>query len=229
MKESKTQRELRIKIPEDLYTQLENQARREGFASIEEYILSILTSSIRGRIQVDELEKLKSRLERYIQDELNKNLAVIENLKRQVIEIYEKIEDLDQRVKNLEESIKKIHEEKPREAITPRKTGIERLREEKVLFESKLPPRIQRDRLFAYFERMGAIIIKLSKERIAVDPDYWREFKEKLNEISTNKEEEIASILGSPGYELWRALYLDNAIYFDPKSKKWRFVEESNG
>jgi len=76
---------------------------------------------------------------------------------------------------------------------------------------------------------MGAIIIKLSKERVAVDPDYWREFKEKLNEISTNKEEEIASILGSPGYELWRALYLDNAIYFDPKSKKWRFVEENNG
>jgi len=99
MKESKTQRELRIRIPEDLYTQLENQARKEGFTSIEEYILSLLTSSIRGRIQVDELEKLKSRLERYIQDELNKNLAVIENLKRQVIEIYEKIEDLDQRVK----------------------------------------------------------------------------------------------------------------------------------
>lgn len=224
--EKKQERELRVRVTEDTYARLEDLARREGFTSVPDFVAHLLISITKEKTPVDEFERFKTRLERYIQDELNKRLASLEGLRKQVVELYEKIEELSQKVVNLEDSLKAKQEEKPKETIT-RRTGIERLREEKVVFESKLPARIQRDRLFAYFERMNAIVLKLSKERVAVDPDYWRDFKNKLSELSSSREEDISQVLGSTGYELWKALYRDSLIYYDPKTKKWRFVEGS--
>ncbi|MEM4434006.1 MAG: CopG family transcriptional regulator, partial [Thermosphaera sp.] len=90
-------------------------------------------------------------------------------------------------------------------------------------FESTLPPRIQRDAFFSYLEREGAVVLKLSRERIAVDREFWNEFKGRLFQaLTSNKDEEIKQVLGEKGYALWRALYDDNLIIFDPKTKAWR-------
>lgn len=226
MKNEKQFREIRVKIPEDAYSVLEKIALREGFSSISDYISSMILNAIKERaVSEDTSEKLKNKLERYIQDELNKRLSIVETLRRQVVEVYEKVGELEQRISGIESALKESRtDEKPR-VEAPRKTAIERLREEKIVYESKLPSRIQRDRLFSYFERMGAVVIKLSRERIAVDPDFWRDFKQKLlNELSSNREEDILSVLGDKGYMLWKTMYTDNMLVFDPKARKWRFI-----
>lgn len=225
MKTDRKIKEVLVQIPEELYNSLIELAKKSGYADINEYIVYVLETHLGEKPFPEEaLDRVKIKLERYIQDELNKRLAVIENLKKQLTDLYEKIETLASRIDRLEQS-SKDQASTPTSREQARKSGIERLREEKVVFESRLPSRIQRDRLFSYFERMGAVVLKLSKERIAIDPDYWKEFKNKLlNELSTNRDEDVLSVLGQVGYELWKTLYSDNAIIFDPRTKKWRFI-----
>lgn len=226
MKNEKQFKEIKVKIPEDTYSLLEKIALKEGFSSVSDYVSFIILNTIKERVISEDIsEKLKSKLERYIQDELNKRLSVVETLRRQIMEVYEKMEELEQKINSIESALKEGKIEEKTKVEVPRKTAVERLREEKVVYESKLPSRIQRDRLFSYFERMGVIVIKLSRERIAVDPDFWRDFKYKLlNELDSNKEEDILSVLGDKGYELWKTLYTDNMLVYDPKAKKWKFI-----
>lgn len=231
---SRSVREVKLNLPIDLYNELEKLAIEEGYSSVSEYIMMIIASFIATSKKTlpEDLSRLKARIERYVQDEVNKRLAVIDTLRSQVAELYEKLDVFEQKLNELESTIQKQKIESPSEETKeiPRvkktyKTGIERLREEKIVFESKLPRKIQRDRLFAYFEREGAIVLKLTKERIAIDPDFWREFKYKLlNELTTNVEDEIKNILGDKEFELWKALYSDNAIIYDPRARRWKFI-----
>lgn len=223
-------REVRILIDEELYEELRKKALELGFSDVPSYILDIVSRSLTAEKAGEEsLERIRSRLERYVQDEINKGLAQIETIRRQVADIIQRLEELEERVKSIEERGGPGVSEVEREAKPgkPYKTGIERLRDDKVVFESTLPARIQRDRLFSYFERMGAVVLHLSRERVAVDNEFWREFKEKLfNRVKTNSEEELKKSLGEKGYMLWKALYEDNMIVYDPKTRSWKPVSE---
>jgi len=238
MSESKRVKEVKLDLPVDLYNELERLAREAGYSSVSEYIVSVIENLVAftSRPLISDLDRWKTRIERYIQDEINKRLSLIDTMRSQIVELYEKLDSIQQRISELESTIQDMRREKvevvSEAQVLPTsrrryKTGIERLKEEKIVFESKLPPKIQRDRLFAYFEREGAVVLKLSKERVAVDPDYWREFKQKLLDLSTSVEEEIKSLLGDRGFELWKALYSDNAIIYDSRVKKWKFILNS--
>lgn len=223
MESSRRAREIKLEVPEDVHRALEELSRREGYESVDKLVHAIVVDYLKHRHE-DSFERMKVKLERYLQDELNKRLAGVETLRRQVSELYEEVDSIKHRVEALESAIKATTLER-RQARPPGKSAIERLKDEKILFESKLPPQIQRDRLFSYFERAGAIVLKLERERVAVDQEFWEEFKRKLeSEVTTNREDEIASILGEKGYKLWKALYSDNLIIFDPKTKRWRFI-----
>ena len=229
MQLEEARKEIKIRVPADVYSMLEDSARREGYSSVADYVVAVLTNIARSRQipqQEELIDRIRLRLERYVQDELNRRMSVIESIRKQVIELYEKIGSLEQKVNSIEASLSGVEKPGARAEVSSRKTAIERLKEEKVVFESKLPPRIHKDRLFAYFERSGAVVLKLSRERVAVDQDFWREFKYKLlNEVNSNRDEDILAVLGEQGYELWKALYGDNMVIFDPKYKKWRFVQ----
>ncbi|MEM4481359.1 MAG: CopG family transcriptional regulator [Desulfurococcaceae archaeon] len=220
-------KEIKIELPEELHSTLEELARREGWGSVHELVLSIIANYAKRDREIkgeDSTEKMRVKLERYIQDELNKRLAGVETLRRQISELYDELDSIKHRLEAIESSTKGRATDRPQQRPSG-KSAIERLKDEKVLFESKLPATIQRDRLFSYFERTGAVVLKLSRERIAVDQEFWEEFKDKLtSEVSSNKEEEITQVLGQRGYALWKALYNDNFIIFDPKTKKWRFI-----
>ncbi|MEM2024737.1 MAG: CopG family transcriptional regulator [Desulfurococcaceae archaeon] len=219
-------KEIKIELPEEIHSALEELARREGWGSMHELVLSIIANYARRERETqreDFTEKIRVKLERYIQDELNKRLAGVETLRRQVSDLYDEVDSIKHRLEAMS-STKGRATDRPQQRPSG-KSAIERLKDEKVLFESKLPGTIQRDRLFSYFERTGAVVLKLSRERIAVDQEFWEEFKDKLtSEVSSNKEEEITQVLGQRGYALWKALYNDNFIIFDPKTKKWRFI-----
>ncbi|MEM4850710.1 MAG: CopG family transcriptional regulator [Desulfurococcaceae archaeon] len=233
MKSESRVKEIKVQVPEDIYVVLEELAKKEGYLSVPDYVASILVNLARSQRvpPLDELvEKLKTRLERYLQDELNRRISVVEGLRRQVVELYEKLEAVEQRVSALESSLREVEAGRARTVVEtrPRKTAIERLKEEKVLFESILPARVQRDRLFAHFERAGIVVLKLNRERVAVDPDFWQVFKHKLlEEVNSNKEEDVLATLGDKGYELWKALYSDNLLIFDSKTRKWRFLQST--
>jgi len=220
---SSRSRKIVLEIDEDTYKKIVNKAENEGFTTLTDYILMLIKREISYEtvLNIDELyEKLKTRIQRFIEDEMSKYVQLINENRAKIAELYEAIDQLKNSVEDLKKRIEQPVSYKARQ--TGRKTGIERLREEKVVFESKLPSYIRRDQFFNYLEREGAVVLKLSKERIAVEPSFWSEFKKKLfEEINFDDEEKIKKILDNPGYELFRKLRDEALIYFDSKEKKW--------
>ncbi len=218
---NKRKRKITLELDEDLYKILVEKSEYEGFSLLTDYIVHILNKHIRGEptIRYEELiNKLKPRIKRIVEDQMGSYMEIISNIRKQLTDLYGKIDEL----RNEVEELKKKETVKPVKQYTGRKTGIERLREEKIVYESQLPPRLQRDRFFNYLEREGAVVIYLSKERIAVDPDYWREFRDKLfNIVDSDDEEEIKKILGKKGFELFQKLREESIIYYDPRKRKW--------
>ncbi|MCD6301122.1 MAG: CopG family transcriptional regulator, partial [Staphylothermus sp.] len=181
-----------IKVDEETYNKLIELSEKEGFSVLNDYIVSLIKKAVGKEEYGIEWSKLKSKIERLVQDMVNQQLSVVETIRRQIMDLYDKIDDLSNQINELRKNITELqttttqYRRKKQETRT-RKTGIERLREEKVVFESKLTGLSYKDKFFSYLERMGAIVIPLKGERVAIDLDFWEEFKRKLfNEIDTN-------------------------------------------
>lgn len=208
-----------IELDSDTYRRLIEKAESEGYSVLNDYILYLIKKSIAETINFDVeyvFSKLKNRITRIVQDEFNKYSSIITEIRNQLADVYEKIDSLNKTIEELKKSEKTSLKTK-----AGRKTGIDRLREEKVVFESNLPRYIQSDRFFNYLEREGAIVLRL-KERVAVDPDYWSLFKKILfEEISSDNDDEIREKLGKTGYDLFLKIRDEALIYYDPKRRKW--------
>ena len=179
------------------------------------------------------------RLQRTIQDILNPYSAKVDMLARRMGDMIEILETLSEKVTALEEEIKKLREmraevvpptppyakERGRERV--RRSAVEILKEQKVMFESDIASKIKnRDAFFERLKRDGAVVLELLNERVAVDPEFWSEFKDKLKTIRTTNEAEIAKILGREGLALLKALSKSAQAYFDASKKTWVLLTE---
>lgn len=222
---SVSKREIKIVIDESLYSALAEEASKRGYETVQQLIISIISDYLStGSGREVSLDKIRSRVERLIQDEINKRLSDLDNMRSQIAGIIERLELLEERVSKIESRPGEV--ERPAKGYPSRKSAMERLREEKVRFEKDFGPRVDREKLISYFERAGAIVIRTSKERVVVDPGFWEEFKTTISSIESIKEEDLRAKLGEPGFSLWKALYEDGLVYYDSKSRKWKFTEE---
>ncbi|MCD6428357.1 MAG: hypothetical protein J7L12_01930 [Desulfurococcales archaeon] len=170
-----------------------------------------------------------SKLQRSIMDLLNPYTAKLDDLSRRLGTIVEILENLAERVANLESSIRELREGYAARAEVPhevkhreRRSALDFLREQKVMFESEITGRIRnRDAFFERLKRGGAVVLELSTERVAVDPEFWEEFKRKLSELSSSLEKDIVKVLGKEGAALLKALMHDAQVYYDATRKKW--------
>jgi len=199
-------------------------------------VLSALEEEGVGKLSVEELkpilekwlDTLTSRIDRRVQDLINPYTARVSEVLRRIAELHERIENLEERIKQIEERIRE--QKAPPRQLQPyqekRKTGIERLKEQGVVFESELYRLRNRDAFFDYLARSGAKIIEAKGERIAVDPEFWEKFTIKLlEEISTSNEDEIKILLTKQEYKLFQKLKESGLLYYDSISKKWKLVE----
>ncbi len=182
-----------------------------------------------GKIHVEQLlEKAMAKIERRIFDKVNPFTSKVDSIARHQAELREVIEVIVERIKRLEERVSTI-EKKITETIsktpTTRKKALEILKEQGVIFESDIAKKIKnRNLFFAKLERLGAKVIELKGERVAVDPDLWSKFVEKLREIRTNNEAEIRRRLSDKEFRLFKQLRESAIIYFDAINSEWKFV-----
>ncbi len=189
-------------------------------------------------------EKLIAIVERRLLDKINPFTSKVDEIARRLAMVIERLEavedkisDIERRVKELESTV--IHRqasmiEKPRLTHleeTEKKEGAKRrsileiLRDQGILFESDIANRIRdRDRFFAKLKRLGAVVLELKNERVAIDPDFWNRFVEKVQSISTSIEDEIAGLLDEKEMRLFKALKESALIYFDRTSNRWRLL-----
>ena len=108
--------------------------------------------------------------------------------------------------------------------------AIDILRDEKVMYEADIAGRIRdRDAFFGRLRKDGAVVVETAKQRIAVDPGFWDEFKKKLEKADTTNDEVLKEQLGEDGLKLLRVLREEGAVYFDGVEGKWKFIIEPEG
>ncbi|MBW9140643.1 MAG: CopG family transcriptional regulator [Candidatus Aramenus sp.] len=218
-----------IKLTDEEYAKLEEEARKEGYVLLTEYVRSKLLSSFTlapsssSRVESVNYEEMLRKIERKVQDMINPFTSQIEDLKK-------RLADLQEKVDSLEEKSLKPKELQPKEKLQrsptsqEKKTALDILSEQGVIFESELKLK-DPDRFFEKLEREGAKILLTDKERIAVDPNFYNSFVDKLSKLSAQDDETAKQQLGKKEFKLFQRLKEAASIYFDSSSKSWKFVE----
>ncbi|MEM0153783.1 MAG: ribbon-helix-helix protein, CopG family [Ignisphaera sp.] len=227
-----------IKIDDKLYEELEKRVKDEGLLTISEYIRSLIMREL-GKQSVDEvgdasrrsqlvLDRIVSLVERRIQDRINPFTFKIDELSRKTAEVIERIEGIEQKIVEIEEKLKTRGETETRMKVehkTARKTAIDILKEQKVIFERDIASRIKdRESFFAKLEQSSAKVIEAKDERIAVDPNFWESFIRKLSTITTNNDDDIKKILDSIESRLFYKLKESALLVYDNITKKWHIL-----
>ncbi|MBP1356947.1 MAG: CopG family transcriptional regulator [Sulfolobus sp.] len=225
-----------IKLDDEEYKKLEKEASQQGFVLLSDYIRYKLlnkqsTPQTQQNVQQfnDEIiNQITIKLERKIQDMINPFTGEIEELKKKIAEIFERLDSLEDVIQKegsqkSSYSERKLARSKEKSQKTEKKTGIEILREKGVLFESELNLK-NPDAFFDKLESQGAKIITTETERIAIDDNFYNDFLKKLEGIHTQDEAEVQKSLNKTEYKLFQKLRKSALLYFDNSSKSWKFI-----
>ena len=240
---------LKILLTEEEYRSLEALARAMGYELPSHLVESIVRGLARGEWRPGECpqappqagvdpERLARRLERAIQDLLNPFTAKIDEIARRLGEIQEAIEALQERPGEAPPPPgpperpparpvrgESWRESGPRRGGARRRSAMERLSEEGVLFASEAPWIKDPERCFQHLEKQGAIVVRAGRELAAVDPGLWRRLVEVLGETAIRSEDEAArlveSALGEAAARLFRLLVREGLAYYDEEKARW--------
>lgn len=189
---------------------------------IEDALLAIVNSAISsGKPLKVEDKGLKSLI-----DTVNAYTGKIDEVNRKVSHLLELLEDLFARVQNLEEQVtalsKPVQQPRMEEKREAKRSAIDILRDQKMMFESDIASKIKnRDAFFEKLRRSGAVVVELAKERVAVDPDFFSKFVEKVEKVSASSDEALSRELAKDELKLLKALMNSGLAYFDSIKKKW--------
>ncbi len=236
-----------LKIDDETYKKLEELARRKGLLSPSEVVRVMILKSLSGETvshvesevsssKVKSVaEKLINIVERRLQDRINPFTSKVDELARKYAELVERLEILEDRIKELEAKISNVEAQIKAKTMGEKsvevkhekrkKSLMEILKEQGVLFEEDIAGRIRdRDSFFLKLQRLGAIVLELKNERVAIDPEFWKNFVDKVQSITTNLEEEIAKVLTNKEFRLFKSLRESALIYYDAVSGHWRLL-----
>jgi hypothetical protein len=241
-----------LKVPDEVYEELKRRSLEQGYTLVADYVRDLLLACIRGALQpgvrglgdvrriVEEVvresvrelteDRIVARLERKLQDMLNPWTAKIDSIASRLATVIERVEAIEDKVSKLEEKLKEV-EERASEHVAPpprarRRSAIERLKEQGIVFESEVQWLRDRDAFFERLRREGALILNIGGERVAVDKQFWSNFVDKVEKLPTPNDDEVRVLLTEPQYRLFRKLKEAGLVYFDSSEKRWKFVEK---
>jgi hypothetical protein len=232
-------------VDEETYKLLKRKAELRGFKLISDYLRYLIESdlgesdkSLEPPMNLDKqldviLDKKISRIERLVADLLNPYTGKIDKIIVMLGELKEEIEQSQMPIQSRESQVQsreyrsETEQRKPlvsyrREATSaPRKSAIERLKEEGAVFESDLGWLKRPDLFFSKLEREGAVVFESGEERVAVDPQFFVELKSKLKEINIPEAEAVEKLLRPQEARLFRLLLDSGHAYFDSVEGGW--------
>ncbi len=248
-KTSRDQVKIKITLTREEYERLKALAEAQGYELVTHYLYSMIKKTLHGGMEQPvsgssgsiDLDQVVRRIQRTIQDLLNPYTGKLDEISRRIADLYELVESISTRKGEEEPSEKKYREPQeyqryPRQRYAYREreyreqrpytrvTAFQRLKEEKIVYESASWIR-RPDKLFQSLEREGAVILHFQDGRAAVDPEFWNEFKRRLSEIAVRTVEEVefllSSSMGDKAGELFRKLVKEGFAYYDEDRGGW--------
>ncbi len=218
-----------IKLTDEEYKQLEEEANKQGFAILSYYIKYKLLSqspsdgisSSGSNVNSQTIEEITRKLERKIQDMVNPFTAEVENLKQRIADLSEKIDKMESE-KN--EEVETKHEKRQysqQPSGEKKKTVMDILKSQGAIYESEVKLK-NPDLFFEKIEKQGGKVLYTEKERIAVDIDFFNNFVRKLSDIHTPDDVEAQKYLTKQEHKLFQKLRQLGIIYFDNTAKAWK-------
>ncbi len=230
---------------EEEYSRLSIEARRSGYATVGDYVRELVLRALEassgeaGHPQANAkviADVIAKRLERLVADLINPFTAKVDEVNRKVAELLEAVESMKP----------EVEAEQPTPPPTPRPakqqmrrapsrpSGMERLHEEGVVFEADLQWLRDPERFFAKLKSSGAKVINLRGEKVAVDPEFWEEFKARVEEIGVRDLAEAAVLVrtefggdkGARAARLLEKLAKAGIAYYDEELGHWVVEEE---
>lgn len=212
----------KISIRGDVYERLVKLRERLGFTSVSDVIAYLL-------IAEDLRATISSMFEKHyatLSSMLERELATISSmLKGQ--------HATDSSMASEPHATQGSMETKQHATKGSKRSAIEVLKDQKVTCLSDLARAGKKspEAIIESARRGGAIIIRTSEDTCAVEPEFWGEFRSKLNAIKTPDDREVLSKLkDSRMKKLFQLLRKAGALYLDNKSGSWvydyAFIEE---
>jgi len=232
-----------IELDDNEYEEL---VRLKGRKTWKQFVLDLArgakieVSSGAGEIKID-TDRILKAIERKIDDLLNPYTGKIDDLAKRVGKLESGLGLVIEKVNNIERALQEgsAEAEKKEEKVVKRESksekkmdAIDYLKRDKVTYESNLAKkdrykeREARDGVFEKLERAGAIVFALKDERVAVDPDFWKRFVEKIQNITTNNEDEVKKALTKKEYGLLVKMRESGLIWFDTTINRWVIEKE---
>jgi len=233
-----------IKLSDEDYERL---SKLKGDKTWNEFIVELVNSYQQSSQSVQKCEvdvdkivnKILDVIERKIHDQLNPFTGKIDMVLGRTSTMIEMLEELKSMLSESKisegsatQTVKEEKVVKKESKSEKKKDAIDYLREDKVTYESVLAKRRgydkreARDKVFEKLERAGAIVFALKDERVAVDPDFWKRFVEKIQNITTNNENEIKKALTKKEYGLLVKMRESGLIWFDSTINRWTIEKE---
>ncbi|MCC6047442.1 MAG: hypothetical protein LM571_04575 [Desulfurococcaceae archaeon] len=202
--------------------QLEALSKMFPDEPVEDVLVRIVNEFLSGRASKPE-SRADERSLRTLLDILNAYTGKIDELNRRVSQVVEILEGISSRLQNLEEQLRStVQQPKQVEKREPRKSALDILKEQGVMFESDIASKIKnRDAFFERLKRGGAVVIALAKERVAVDPDFFTRFKDRVAKLSSSSDDILSRELEKSELRLLKALSSSGLAYFDSTRKRW--------
>jgi len=228
---------IKIWLDEETYALLKSWCRQRRIELLPECIQTLLRESLEASSAPLRLapETLLKRIERVIQDLLNPFTGKIDEVNRKISEVIELLESEEAREsKEAPQPPRPLPLQERLEARpAKRPSAIARLKEEGVVFEEDVKWMRSPSRFFQKLEREGAIVIDVQGEKVAVDPEFWREFLDEVRSLQVSDLGEATGImedrLGPQAAKLFRRLVRAGLIHFNEETGSWEPSERLEG
>ena len=223
---------VKLWLDEETLALLRSYCRRRGVELLPECIASILKECVEGQAAAasPDMDRVVRRIERVVQDLLNPFTGKIDEINRRLSELVEALEASAYREEE-RESIPAPQAPKARGPVERSRRGsaIERLKAEGVVFEDDVRWMRAPERFFQKLEREGAVVLDVQGEKVAVDPDFWREFLEFVEALQVSDLTEASDIveekLGPQASKLFRKLARAGLLHYNEETGSWEASE----
>jgi chaperonin cofactor prefoldin len=227
-----------VRVDRRVYEALDKLAKERGLSLykyvkrlLEEHINAHVSAQVSGEVSVQVSAQEVERKLSELTSRIDNVLKAIQLLQESDKALAERLSALESKVNSLTRASSTSSGSSATSSSSGKRRAIEILKERKVRCVSEMRGARNPEAIIESMKREGAVVVRTEEDVCAVDPEFWEEFRQKLSEAKSPKDEDVLSRLRDDRMKkLFQLLRKAGALYLDNKSKSWvydyAYIEE---